>query len=77
MKHNVKYCPMCMNITQVVDVRDKDRELMRRRKCPKCGHRFTTIEMMYEEVEDKKRVLTLADRLIREVKRQILEENEK
>lgn len=41
------YCPRCKRKdTAVIDSRiaEEGRAIRRRRKCPKCGHRFTTFE---------------------------------
>lgn len=41
-------CPKCDNIrTYIIETREDDGySVRRRRKCPACGHRFTTYERM-------------------------------
>jgi len=43
------YCPKCKNKTKVIDSRAMPNKngVMRRRRCPVCGHNFQT----YEEYE--------------------------
>ena len=46
------YCPVCNSEdTNVVDSRvvDEGRSVRRRRRCPECGHRFTTYERLNEK----------------------------
>ena len=41
------YCPKCHNEdSRVIDSRsvDEGQAIRRRRECPECGHRFTTLE---------------------------------
>lgn len=43
-------CPLCDGVTEVIDSRNApDNSIRRRRKCIKCGHRYST----YEIIEDK------------------------
>ena len=45
-------CPKCDNKTEVIDSRlSKHNRVRRRRKCKKCGHRFTTLEINIEDIE--------------------------
>ena len=37
-------CPFCSDETKVVDTRESEGALRRRRECEKCGRRFTTYE---------------------------------
>ena len=43
-------CDKCQNETLVYDSRPKDNTIRRRRKCAKCEHRFTTVEMYLTQV---------------------------
>ena len=43
-------CEKCQAETQVYDSRPKDDTIKRRRKCVKCKHRFTTVEMYLTQV---------------------------
>ena len=50
------YCPKCMAWdVQVLDTRHLDdvNAIRRRRKCPHCGYRFSTIEVLREEWDEK------------------------
>ena len=38
-------CPICNGKTIVSDVRKQTDCINRRRKCVKCGHRFSTVEI--------------------------------
>ncbi len=45
-----KGCPLCGAKTQVIDSRQLPAPaLRRRRKCPACGHRYTTRERLTTE----------------------------
>ena len=37
-------CPQCREDTLVTDSRQHARGVRRRRRCPECGHRFSTLE---------------------------------
>ena len=41
-------CPECGNETLVKDSRENDSDIMRRRECNVCGHRFNTVESFLE-----------------------------
>ena len=43
-------CEKCQAETQVYDSRPKDNTIKRRRRCVKCKHRFTTVEMYLTQV---------------------------
>lgn len=43
-------CEKCQAETQVFDSRPKDNTIKRRRRCVKCKHRFTTVEMYLTQV---------------------------
>lgn len=44
-------CPKCKNgRTSVIDSRDSGTTIRRRRKCPKCEHRYTTYEVVEGEI---------------------------
>ena len=43
-------CEKCQAETQVYDSRPKDNTIRRRRRCVKCKHRFTTVEMYLTQV---------------------------
>lgn len=48
-------CPKCNNPTIITDSRlakSYDGIVRRRRKCTKCAHRYTTIEMPIEKLEE-------------------------
>lgn len=47
---NVKQCPKCGADSYIIDSRfSEDTQIIkRRRKCPKCGHRWTTGEIEYD-----------------------------
>lgn len=38
------HCQKCNTMTKVIDSRKKDDAVRRRRVCPSCGDRFTTVE---------------------------------
>lgn len=40
------HCPSCKSETQVIDTREADNGVRRRRACLKCQHRFTTYERL-------------------------------
>jgi len=43
-------CPKCEGETAVIDsrLRMRSNEIRRRRRCKECGHRFSTLETLYE-----------------------------
>jgi transcriptional regulator NrdR family protein len=46
----MKNCPICQTPTKVVDARTRDDGFIRRRRaCPSCGHRVTTIEIQHSD----------------------------
>lgn len=50
-------CPICNEKTQVTDSRANDDFVRRRRACPTCKYRFSTIEIdedLYERIVNKK-----------------------
>jgi len=50
----VKICPRCWEETStVIDVRNRNEVLQRRRKCTKCGYRWTTVEIDIFTYEQK------------------------
>jgi transcriptional regulator NrdR family protein len=49
-------CDKCQNETLVYDSRPKDNTIRRRRKCAKCEHRFTTVEMYLTQVNQLSKV---------------------
>jgi transcriptional regulator NrdR family protein len=63
---SVKHCPKCGAISKVTDSRlrtakgVKMQRLARRRECPKCGHKYSTVEMPYGEYRD---LMALKERL--------------
>lgn len=64
-------CPRCHNHRgQVTDSREDDANstIRRRRRCPACGHRWTTYEVTAEDraalVERDRRVRTAVDALM-------------
>lgn len=42
-------CPKCGSPTAVLDTRDKG-EWERRRQCKSCGHRFSTVEIVRDDL---------------------------
>ncbi len=40
------HCPQCKHESQVIDSRDADNSVRRRRECLDCQHRFTTYERL-------------------------------
>lgn len=68
-------CPLCKHETEVIDSRPStNNTIRRRRRCPQCQHRFTTIEKMGKPVTDHqtrreaRKILTGA---IRELERRL------
>lgn len=52
-------CPKCDAHTCVKDTREKGDAVRRRRHCPVCGHRFSTLELTveaYSKLSSAKRV---------------------
>ena len=43
------FCPRCREKTVVIDSRETINGMRRRRRCPNCGHRFTTKELVWPE----------------------------
>lgn len=56
-------CPVCNHDSRILRTDDKQR----RRECVKCGHRFTTTEVLKAELERSQRIIddakALADRI--------------
>lgn len=48
---DVKYCNKCHSETVVIDSRDEDGYVRRRRKCVSCGHRYSTVEFLKEDFD--------------------------
>lgn len=48
---DVKYCNKCHSETVVIDSRDEDGYVLRRRKCVSCGHRYSTVEFLKEDFD--------------------------
>ena len=47
-------CPLCQLPTQVIDVRAAKPDpalTRRRRRCPSCGHRFSTVEVPLDDIK--------------------------
>lgn len=54
-------CTECGQRTTVTETRvRKDGSLRRRRKCPDCGYRFTTIESIKKELKENDDLLRTA-----------------
>lgn len=69
-------CPVCGGKTAVIDSRGQGDEVIRRRKCRECEHRFTTIEIdldLYERITppDYDMIRSKVDRSLEEVRRLI------
>ena len=48
-------CPECDNyVTYIIDSYNGGNYIRRRRRCPKCRYRFTTIERIYKTGREKK-----------------------
>lgn len=45
-------CPKCNTPTGVSDSRPVSGTVRRRRRCPACAHRFTTLEMLVADADD-------------------------
>ena len=45
-----KYCQKCGKETRVIDSRDAETGVRRRRMCDSCKYRFTTLEITLEQV---------------------------
>ena len=73
---DVKYCNKCHSETVVINSRDEDGYVRRRRKCVSCGHRYSTVEFLKEdfdkvmksvrtikEISDKINALSLSNKL--------------
>lgn len=48
---DVKYCNKCHSETVVINSRDEDGYVRRRRKCVSCGHRYSTVEFLKEDFD--------------------------
>lgn len=60
-------CPRCsVGTAWVIDSREKDKVVRRRRACKKCGYRFTTTEI---QVERAKQLMVNAAKIISDVKK--------
>ena len=42
-------CPCCESESKVIDSRECRKTIRRRRRCFKCGHRYTTLEVPYRD----------------------------
>lgn len=84
---DVKYCNKCHSETIVINSRDEDGYVRRRRKCVSCGHRYSTVEFLKEdfdkvmksvrtikEISDKINALSLSNKL-EEIKKYESEED--
>ena len=84
---DVKYCNKCHSETVVINSRDEDGYVRRRRKCVSCGHRYSTVEFLKEdfdkvmksvrtikEISDKINALSLSNKL-EEIKKYESEED--
>lgn len=55
-------CPKCgSSALAIVDSRQSNETIRRRRKCLKCGHRFSTFEISFEEYYGLKIIETLLE----------------
>lgn len=51
---SVKYCPKCGADSYVINTRaDESGRIRRRRECPFCGERWSTIEIFLDEKDNK------------------------
>lgn len=56
-------CPVCANDTRIVRTDDT----VRRRECTVCKHRFTTAEVLKDELERKDRLIGAAVELAEKI----------
>lgn len=45
------FCPLCNGTSEVIDKRNRHRMARRRRKCRRCGHTWSTLEVSVELLE--------------------------
>lgn len=51
-------CPACKGVDEfVIDSRDISEGQRRRRECRTCGHKWTTLEMNMDEVQDMRTII--------------------
>ena len=73
--NDIKYCTFCGEMTLVVDVRGREDGIWRRRRCPKCGDVFNTLEKKIPDPKKHRNIVTQADGLIRMIQEELLREN--
>lgn len=73
--NDIKYCTFCGEMTLVVDVRGREDGIWRRRRCPKCGDVFNTLEKKIPDPKKHRNIVTQADGLIRMIREELLREN--
>lgn len=49
---DAKYCNKCHSETIVINSRDDDGYVRRRRKCVNCGYRYSTVEFLKEDFDN-------------------------
>ena len=58
------FCPKCKTgQMDIVDSRRDDKLVRRRRRCPDCGHRITTVEISKDEYKQLLEFVDLLDRV--------------
>lgn len=70
----VKECPMCGTETSVVDSRAHKEGIWRKRFCPSCGFKFSTMETPMEDYHEQAVIEKLAIGLIKHIKDQVRRE---
>lgn len=65
MKMTVRACPACGTDSVVKNTRElkKDGTIRRRRECPDCGRRWTTVELLHGEQLTKGQVRSIKGNL--------------
>lgn len=54
-------CPFCQSVTRVIDSREHEKGIRRRRECPECLSRFPTYETITFTEMDKHLLRRLMD----------------
>ena len=57
-------CPLCGGSSSVIETRSSPHENRRRRQCDVCHHRFTTKELLYEDIKSTQKSLKRLARLL-------------
>ena len=61
-------CPLCQHAdSSVIETRQTEQGIRRRRECCRCRHRWTTFEISAEQFHENERIKSAADELMRAV----------